>query len=320
MQIKISIKKLIKKKRKSKFFMINYFLFFKSSSLNRKYLQYLNQRFFKCIIFLDLFIISDLIYIIINMIICLSNNEGYFYFTYIKTVIFTIISSVWLVFFSISSIYLHFKQKTYSDILLLISYFYFLVLSAKIFTDPLLSFALGYIVTLFNILFMTVYRYYLVKIIHLICNLIYFAVFFWNAETGNKELIYTMIIILTALVMILIYIIEKNEKSIFLKTYIYEKEKKTFNELMNILPGGVAIFQKNMKELFINNSMKLLYEEDDNGKIREKIFKETKKKSVIVSEININPSSEFSADENASFKNFLKKPGLFFTKIYFLRI
>lgn len=65
----------------------------------------------------------------------------------------------------------------------------------------------------------------------------------------------------------------------FINSSSFEKEKKTFAELLNILPEGAGIFSKSMKVLLVNNSMKILFDEFDLIKLKEKLFRETIKKS-----------------------------------------
>ena len=294
--------------------MMNPFLKFKRSSLHRKYYEHLNQRFLSFILFFDIFLIIDLVLTLVYMSIQISKDEGCFYLSYRKTIIFLILNTICFLIFSIYSLYLHFKLKTYSDLLFLCTYFFFLALFSETMKISSISPLLCYIFTLFNLLFMTAYRYLLIKFIHLIGNLIYFVVFYWKMPFDGQEIFFPEIVLMTIMVMIQLYLIEKSEKSAFLNSYSFEKEKKTFNELMNILPEGVAIFQKNMKELFINNSMKTLYEETDVNSLRDKIFKETKRKLAVVSDLSINPShSECSYELNPSFRNFInKKTGIKF--------
>jgi len=285
--------------------MMNLLLKFHNSSLQRKYLDHLAQRSHHCILLLDLFIIADLIVLIIYLAKCASSAHGVYCLPNQENLFFAILGAIWLVLFTLMAFFMHFKRKTYSDILFLISYFYFLSMATGLLRNPDLSPGLSYIFTLTNLLFMTLYRVLFVKGIHLFGNLAYFIGFYRSIGYQDKEVIFLEIGIFSIFLLGVLYFIEKNEKTIFYNNFAFEREKRAFNELLDILPEGLAIFSKNMKEIFINGSMKLLYEETDSEKLLIKLFKETKKKpNSPLPEINpMNSNSEVSWELNQSFKN-----------------
>ena len=290
---------------------MNLLLKFHNNSLRRKYLDHLTQRFMHCILFLDLFISVNLISTSIYFSICVFNTLGVYCLSGQQNLLFAILGLLWMGIFSLIALYLHFKRKTYSEFLLLISYFYFLAMITDLFRNGELSPAISYIITLVNLLFMTVYRLLFVKTIHLIGNLVYFVWFYATIGFKDKEFIFFEITALSVFFVGVLYFIERSEKTIFFNNFSFEREKRAFNELLDILPEGIAIFSKNMKDIFINGSMRNLYEENDAEKLLSKMFKETRKK-LIPTSFEVNPicsNSDASFECNQSLKNIPKKAG-----------
>ena len=289
---------------------MNLLLKFHNNSLRRKYLDHLTQRFMRCILCLDLFIALNLISTSIYFSLCVFNAHGVYCLSGQKNLFFAILGLLWMGIFSFIALYLHFKKKTYSEFLLLITYFYFLAMITDLFRHSDLSPAISYIITLVNLLFMTVYRLLFVKTIHLIGNLVYFVGFYATIGFGDKEFIFFEITALSVFFVGVLYFIERSEKTIFFNNFSFEREKRAFNELLDILPEGIAIFSKNMKDIFINGSMRNLYEENDAERLLSKIFKETRKK-LIPNSFEVNPlcSNSDASECNQSLKNIPKKAG-----------
>lgn len=291
--------------------MMNLLLKFHNNSLRRKYLDHLTQRFMRCILFLDLFIALNLASTSIYFCLCVFNRQGVYCLSGQQNLYFAILGLLWMCLFSFCALYLHFKRKTYSEFLLLITYFYFLGMITDLFRHRDLSPAISYIITLVNLLVMTFYRLLFVKTIHLIGNLAYFVGFYATIGFADKEFIFFEITALSVFFVGVLYFIERSEKTIFFNNFSFEREKRAFNELLDILPEGIAIFSKSMKDIFINGSMRTLYEENDAERLVSKLFKETRKK-LIPNYFEVNPlcsNSDASFDCNQSLKNIPRKAG-----------
>lgn len=273
---------------------MNKFLNITQPQIKTKYQEYLSQRLFKCIFFLHILIVIELVYSLINMVVFLSKNEDYMYLGFRGTLIFAIVGVTWLFIFIIAVAYYYFKKKTYSDFCLLGSFFYFLTFSKGLMLEPTSSTQSHFFFMMMNIVFLIAYRSLFMKSIHLMGNMgFYMALnnaFSEEKSFENYELI-AHNIFFSVFVIITFYYTEKAEKQLFLKSYSFDKEKKTLNELMNILPEGAAIFSNNLKTIMINNSLKIIYEEESNEKLQEKMFKETKRKNPIFSSSKLNYES-----------------------------
>lgn len=281
-------------KKKDNKYIMNKFLNFTQPQIRTKYQEYLSQRLFKCIFLLHILIIIKLLYSLINMVIFLSKNEDYILLGFDATLIFAIVGVIWLFIFIIVAIYFYWKKNTYSDFCLLGSFFYFLAFSKGLLLDPTMSTQSHFFFTMMSIMFLFVYRSLCMKSIHLMGNMAFYMAlnnaFSEKKSFENYELIVHNIFF-SIFVIVTFYYREKAEKQLFLKSYTFDKDKKTLNELMNILPEGAAIFSNNLKTIMINNSLRFLYEEQSNEKLQEKILKETKRKNPLFSNTRFNYES-----------------------------
>lgn len=253
------------------------------------------------------FLTADFVFLAIYLPFCAMGFEGLYCVSGKRNVMFAILTAVWLVLLNAITLFLRLRRRTYSDYPLLVSYFLLLFLAGDHFLKLELSPAFGHMFSLLNLLFMTVYRGFHVKLIHIIGNLVfYLALYIEHFGIDKKDLVFVQLTVYSLLLILVIYSREKTEMRLFFNNYSFEKEKKGINDMFEVLPEGLLIFSKAMKLVFANESIKALYEEQELEKLGSKFVKETKKKPS--PEIN-NPAVSNSEVSEPSNSNVVKKTG-----------
>ena len=257
---------------------MNLLLSFKDKKVATKHLTYQLQKSFQINLFLNFFLIINLIYIIIYL--SLGFYDKSFIMDEFSTKLYLILGSILLFFFLIVS-GLYILKKTSMDLTYFISYIYFLSLTMETVNDSPddnVILVESYRIWILNMVFLTCYKTFFLKILQTTINLICVLKEFSEWSFHYRQMILWEGVMLTILSIFILYFQERNEKFAFLRVFYTSKEKKSFLKFLNILPEGIGIFEYNTQALFFNESFKSLYIEKNTEFLREKFLLHTKKR------------------------------------------
>ena len=257
---------------------MNFFLSFTERKFTPKYRQYQKNKSSKMAIILDFFLIFQLSYLIFFFSFTMIKNETFL--PYFLEEILLIIGIFYLILLSVLTIAQYYKKWTI-DLIYFMIYTYFLaifILTLSFISDLSLIFIEGYRLWILNITILISYRIFWLKILHFSLNLSTLIISLVEWKFEYKIMVLFNAISLTIFSLFLIYYQEQNERSSFIKRTLAEKEKRSFLKFLNILPEGIGLFQLNMNEIFLNESIKIMLQEEDSSIAKVKLFRDIKRK------------------------------------------
>lgn len=266
---------------KTKNFSLDFFLRFLDPRIKTKYSNYVHERTLTIIKIMDIIIILGAITIMVYLILELEDFNGYGALSYNISLIVTIVVSIVILFFIGLSIWLHFKKKKYSDLLLFVINTFSIVFLLEIniqnpifLENPSLYFSYSHRFGLMNLMFVICYKSWLFKNFQVCFGSIYFHVRLVNSDAISMG--YNLI--LTVFCCFLFYFLEKHDKLAFKTMIESEKQNRSWKKILNTFPEGIAISKADKNLLFINLSLKQLLNESNEEKLKQVLFFEIKKK------------------------------------------
>lgn len=282
---------------------------FRDLRMKQKYLKFIHEKLLAMVKILDVLMIFGALTVEIYFIVNLINDSGYEALSFRNTLILTIISGLIILFFILLSLYLHLYKHIFSDLLLFaINIFSTVVLfeinvnSPTLSNDPKLYFSYSNRFGLMSIIFVMCYKSWHFKVLQIAFQAIYFQL--RMSFTDPVTVVYNCI--LSIFCCFFFYFLEKHDKLAFQKMNESEKQNKSWKKILNTFPEGIAICSEDRSLLFANGSMKQVLNENDEEKMKKKLFFQIKKKARGISSCK-NESSE-SAN---SFANQKQKELLF---------
>jgi PAS domain-containing protein len=253
------------------------FFFLSDPKFKKKYDGYRRQRLLGLVYLQILVTLGISFTTLFYLVRTLLTNENY---THLK------IEVVWFLIFLISGFsiftliigyFLHWRRKIYSDRILFISNIYLLVVLYELRNqtqDPLYYFWWAFRFGTLNLMYLLIYKAWPFKAVQIVFTVVYFhsrqAVFildesiFFNAALSVGAAVF-------------LFFQEKMERQAFQTIYHSNREKKAWKRFVNILPEGVAIFRKDMSQLFVNKSLKEILGAEDKDELTRRLFDLRKK-------------------------------------------